>query len=723
MDKELNIEPFDPEKHEPIDTVGGMKATEYLASEPSPEGSAWNIPTIWYDKETKEPVFLGGKDNSDRAWNAAYRYEKETGIKFPRYKDIPSAVDAAINRSKAGGATKEKLGMAKGGSTMNRQMSMFEEGGIADDGMNRDPVSGNEIPSGSLASEVRDDIPAQLSEGEYVVPADVVRYFGVRIFEEMRNEAKMGLQQMEQDGRIGGEPVEPFQGMAEDDLEEMMEADEPVETSEGMTEDDLDGLEEMMRTGVADGGLMDKIAYTAMNDPLVNQKLNQGGMVVSFASGGMVQSPYNDPTQIDQIIGQFMKMTKSNPGIMNELATRGITTNRTPATDKPSQLQAENAPTETTNPIINEVPIKAAEGTYLDPLSMSGLGQSTIFDREAYLSTPTSISSMYNVPGDSYTYQGPGVSPLVEEAKEEEEEILPVCAEGTIYDPETKTCVPLQVPKERDDSQPGEPYDITKEFRYKAGQVDWSNPDKFQAYMDELSKPQEKTPGIIKFIPGAKMAIGAAQMLERKTTVMKIKGIESLALLTGNAEAAKLAGNASKSYIERLTESQQEYANKQTGDSNMVNIINTIMPKGFLDDVQSSGMQPTLQELQNQLNAEQIAAIDKVLRKGNIAAKVVEEKKKAVKNRASTAAIVAEQKRDRDRNKITAAQSAAATKGVTITGRKDSSGKTQKDAGYKSALKQRQEAKQKVSASLKNRASGGSGGFAKGGLMKKPNKK
>ena len=28
---------------------------------------------------------------------------------------------------------------------MNRQMSMFEEGGIADDGMDRDPVSGNEI--------------------------------------------------------------------------------------------------------------------------------------------------------------------------------------------------------------------------------------------------------------------------------------------------------------------------------------------------------------------------------------------------------------------------------------------------------------------------------------------------------------------------------------------------------------------------------------------------
>ena len=105
------------------------------------------------------------------------------------------------------GSTK---GFAEGGSvnTMENQMKMFEEGGIADDGMSRDPVSGNEIPSGSLASEVRDDIPTQLSEGEYVVPADVVRFFGVRVFEEMRMEAKMGLQKMEQDGRIGGEPID-----------------------------------------------------------------------------------------------------------------------------------------------------------------------------------------------------------------------------------------------------------------------------------------------------------------------------------------------------------------------------------------------------------------------------------------------------------------------------------------------------------------------------------
>ena len=71
-----------------------------------------------------------------------------------------------------------------------------------------DPVSGNEVPLGSMPEEVRDDIPAQLSEGEYVVPADVVRFFGVKFFEDLRTQAKQGFQQMEANGRIGGEPVE-----------------------------------------------------------------------------------------------------------------------------------------------------------------------------------------------------------------------------------------------------------------------------------------------------------------------------------------------------------------------------------------------------------------------------------------------------------------------------------------------------------------------------------
>ena len=128
---------------------------------------------------------------------------------------------------------------AEGGTVdMNQQMSFaFEDGGLRDDGMMRDPVSGNEVPPGSTAKEVRDDIPAQLSEGEYVVPADVVRYYGVKFFEDLRDAAKMGLQDMEARGRIGGEPVPAGGPMNEDDLtpEELAAIQEMMGMSEGGT--------------------------------------------------------------------------------------------------------------------------------------------------------------------------------------------------------------------------------------------------------------------------------------------------------------------------------------------------------------------------------------------------------------------------------------------------------------------------------------------------------
>ena len=80
-------------------------------------------------------------------------------------------------------------------------------GEVPDNTVGVDPVSGNEIPLGSTAENVRDDIPTNLSEGEIVVPADVVNFHGVKLFEDLRAEAKNGYAQMAQDGRIGGKPI------------------------------------------------------------------------------------------------------------------------------------------------------------------------------------------------------------------------------------------------------------------------------------------------------------------------------------------------------------------------------------------------------------------------------------------------------------------------------------------------------------------------------------
>ena len=116
-----------------------------------------------------------------------------------------------------------------------------------------DPVSGNEVPTGAMPEEVRDDIPAQLSEGEYVVPADVLRYYGVKFFEDLRSQAKQGWQELDEGGRVGGEPM----GM------EMGDDELPFDISELQV--------------VEDGEMGEQ------------PDMNQGGYVKGYADGGMVQ--------------------------------------------------------------------------------------------------------------------------------------------------------------------------------------------------------------------------------------------------------------------------------------------------------------------------------------------------------------------------------------------------------------------------------------------------
>lgn len=122
---------------------------------------------------------------------------------------------------------------SKGGLTMDEQMNkLFAEGGVNTGNAKVDPVSGNEVPPGSMPNEVRDDIDAKLSGGEYVVPADVLRYYGVAFFEKLRAKAKAGLEEMNADGRIGG-------GMPEE------EDDFPFSVDELQTEE----------VGFAEGGM------------------------------------------------------------------------------------------------------------------------------------------------------------------------------------------------------------------------------------------------------------------------------------------------------------------------------------------------------------------------------------------------------------------------------------------------------------------------------------
>ena len=214
-----------------------------------------------------------------------------------------------------------------------------------------DPVSGNDVPPGSLPVEVRDDIDAKLSEGEYVVPADVVRFFGVKLFEDLRMEAKRGLAAMDEDGRIGGEPVP----------EEVYNDDEVV------TDEDLEKLKGMLTTGMADGGLMDKIINAAKTDPTVNKVLNAQGVTVGMAEGGVVKRYANggyEEGKVAEALKGVMGLVRTNPELQQMLATKGLKVNTTGADKTAEDMEKANKPNVTTEPIMDEkqVTLGMAEG-------------------------------------------------------------------------------------------------------------------------------------------------------------------------------------------------------------------------------------------------------------------------------------------------------------------------------------------------------------------------
>lgn len=194
---------------------------------------------------------------------------------------------------------------------MEQQMEMFgagQMGRLEDDGMTRDPVSGNEIPPGSMANEVRDDVDAKLSDGEYVVPANVVRYYGVKYFEDLRNDAMRGLADMESKGRIGGEPVQ----------EPITKGQPPISDQE------MQMLQSMMN----EGGVIKGFQEGGLNDPITGNPIPQSipssyYPLSQFASPGAstissALNPYVTPATgttptVEESTGETSLVTFVNP--------------------------------------------------------------------------------------------------------------------------------------------------------------------------------------------------------------------------------------------------------------------------------------------------------------------------------------------------------------------------------------------------------------------------
>ena len=180
-------------------------------------------------------VYEGDGKGVGKVTTKGYQRNEKTQAYVPLIEQVFGKGNVT-KRGKIITATKSVKGFSEGGMALEDQMEMNFGREVPDNTIGIDPVSGNEIPLGSNAENVRDDIPANLSEGEIVIPADVVNFHGVKLFEDLRAEAKMGYAQMAADGRIGGEPM-----MEEEDMDieltiedlNVMDDEEPVEMAGG----------------------------------------------------------------------------------------------------------------------------------------------------------------------------------------------------------------------------------------------------------------------------------------------------------------------------------------------------------------------------------------------------------------------------------------------------------------------------------------------------------
>ena len=135
-------------------------------------------------------------------------------------------------------------------------MELFNEGGLKDEGGSVDPESGNDVPIGSTKEEVRDDIPAMLSEGEFVFPADVVRYVGLENLMRIRQDAKMGLKKMEAMGQMGNSEEATIPDDMPFDMTDLIivagdKEDEPKEMAQGGVIKAQQGTYATGQTGIA----------------------------------------------------------------------------------------------------------------------------------------------------------------------------------------------------------------------------------------------------------------------------------------------------------------------------------------------------------------------------------------------------------------------------------------------------------------------------------------
>lgn len=142
-----------------------------------------------------------------------------TGNKPPETVNVPRGVGRPKNQPESNdirdiaiAKLKDSIGLKKGAVKIDEELKegtkpkesagMSVMIGLGTPEIDYSKGEEGDPPPGATKKEVADDQMVLMSEGELVVPANVVRYHGLAAYEGMRREALSGLQEMEFDGQI-----------------------------------------------------------------------------------------------------------------------------------------------------------------------------------------------------------------------------------------------------------------------------------------------------------------------------------------------------------------------------------------------------------------------------------------------------------------------------------------------------------------------------------------
>jgi hypothetical protein len=283
----------------PYDMFTGAKLPVFESETVATDYSKWRSENTFNRKLTDQEYYTGEsgqyfkQDGSEDTWEDSKQdmIDRAAGARDAVYGFFGSGIDeteegsgmalGGLATARRGISTQEGLDMAKNKFQLDQkkadldkdgELSNYEKargeaiqkanadspdadekmkmnhGGMACDGMMSDPMSGNPIPLGSSAENVRDDIEAMISEGEYVLPANVVKWHGLKHIMDMQSEAEMGLMGMQASGLIqyaDQEAEDEPEEVSDSEEDDVFETDVEIEVAAVEVDDKLDDEEEV----------------------------------------------------------------------------------------------------------------------------------------------------------------------------------------------------------------------------------------------------------------------------------------------------------------------------------------------------------------------------------------------------------------------------------------------------------------------------------------------